>query len=326
MKKICFADDEDIIDPCIDEVFKATFTKDTPQSRGAVRLLLSAILEQKLKIITITANEPPMDDLRDRHIRYDICVKMDNGELANLEMTVNPAPLEALRLEYYVSKLYINQDIKGTDKSYQNLQRTYQISIFGKRSLFKDDELVHQFAYYDRDHNMPLGGRTSIITLELSKVDRILKKPVAEMTGKEQWAVFFRYCTDKRKRVLINEILAREEGIAMAGEVIQGFTQKELDYLQEMSKFRREMDLQSDRVEARRALQKVRERGRKAGFRAGRAEGLQEGLQDGRQEGRDIGIQEGRLEVARNFKKMGLPVKQIAAATGLPAETIAALQ
>jgi predicted transposase/invertase (TIGR01784 family) len=45
----------------------------------------------------------------------------------------------------------------------------------------------------------------------------------------------------------------------------------------------------------------------------------------GLEEGTERGREEGRRETAKNFKAMGLPVDQIAAATGLDPEVIDAL-
>ena len=44
-----------------------------------------------------------------------------------------------------------------------------------------------------------------------------------------------------------------------------------------------------------------------------------------REEGKAEGLAEGRADVARNFRDMGLPLEQIAKATGLSVEQIAAL-
>jgi hypothetical protein len=52
--------------------------------------------------------------------------------------------------------------------------------------------------------------------VELSKAEGSLEKPAGEMTATEQWAVYFRYLTDRSKRAKINEVIANEEGIAMA--------------------------------------------------------------------------------------------------------------
>jgi predicted transposase/invertase (TIGR01784 family) len=251
MKKVFFSDTDDIADLRIDAVFKAAFTQNTPQSREALRMLLTAILKRDLKVITITANEPPIQDLRDRCIRYDISITFNNGELANVEMTLWPTPHEVLRLEYYAGRLFLNQDIKGKDKSFRDLHRAYQISFIGKRRLFDDDELVHHFKYYDKEHDMPLGGRTTIITLELEKLNRALKKPVAEMDAEERWSVFVRFCADKTKRGLINELLAQEEGIALVGQTIQGFTKEQIEYFHAMSKEKYELDIQCLETDAR---------------------------------------------------------------------------
>ena len=70
--------------------------------------------------------------------------------------------------------------------------------------LFNDDEIVHCFEYYDSERQMSLGGRSRIITVELRKLDKIIEKPVEQMTAQECWAVFFRYITDTTKRQTIS--------------------------------------------------------------------------------------------------------------------------
>jgi predicted transposase/invertase (TIGR01784 family) len=48
-------------------------------------------------------------------------------------------------------------------------------------------------------------------------------------------------------------------------------------------------------------------------------------LQGARNEGQTEGRQEKAIEIARNFKQLGIPIEQIAQATGLSAGEIAAL-
>jgi predicted transposase/invertase (TIGR01784 family) len=52
---------------------------------------------------------------------------------------------------------------------------------------------------------------------------------------------------------------------------------------------------------------------------------IQGALKKGREEGRTEGRTEERREVARNLKQLGIAIEQIARATGLSAEAIAAL-
>jgi hypothetical protein len=82
-----------------------------------------------VSIITVVANEPPVESLRERQVRFDINCKADNGELVNVEMSMNPSFFEPVRLEYHIGKLFTGQDIRGTDKTYNALQRAYQITI-----------------------------------------------------------------------------------------------------------------------------------------------------------------------------------------------------
>jgi hypothetical protein len=84
MRIIQFAPDDDIIEICRDNVFKTIFTRDTPLSQGALKRLISAYIGRKVETATVIANEPAALDIRDRQIRYDIRVKLDQDELANV--------------------------------------------------------------------------------------------------------------------------------------------------------------------------------------------------------------------------------------------------
>ena len=240
--KIQFDDSDDLIDICYDNVFKAVFTKETPESRGALSRLISAFIGREVSAVKITANEPAIDNLRDRQIRFDIACKTENGELVNVEMSLNPTPIEPVRLEFHMGKLFTGQDIRGESKSYASLKEAYQITFLVKERFFPDDEFLHVFEYYDPKNNVPLGGRSRIITLELSKLGKILEKPVGEMTASEQWAVYFKYLRDMDKRQKINEILEHEEGIAMASEVIMTISRDEVERARLISEFKYEVD------------------------------------------------------------------------------------
>jgi predicted transposase/invertase (TIGR01784 family) len=259
---------DELVDICRDNVFKAVFTKNTPVSRGALSALLSSLVGRELTVQAITANEPPVENVRDRQIRFDIACKAETGELANVEMTLYPDTLEPLRLEFHSGKLFSGQDIYGRDKSFSDLQYTYQISFLVHKSFFPDNELVHCFEYFDPIRKIALGGRSRIITAELQKLDTIIDKSVNEMNGQEHWSVFFRYICDKTKREKINGILECEEGIAMASEVLLTISKDEVERARLLSEYKYKTDLQSQRVDARR-------------------EGLQEGLQKGLQKGRN---------------------------------------
>ena len=250
MSKVFFAFDDDIIDPCFDGAFKAIFTKNTPESQCALRGLLSGILSRAVEVTAVTANEPPVDDLHDRQIRYDINCRFDNGELANIEMTMYPDTFEAFRLEYYASKLQVSQNIKGRDKSYKDLCKSYQISFIAHEKIFPDDELVHEFFYYDPKTNTSLGKLSNIITVEFVKLED--GKSPEEMSFTEHWTAFFRYSPDPNKRALVNTILEQREEIAMAAQALIHISKDEVERARLNSEYKFAVDLQSKMVTAKR--------------------------------------------------------------------------
>jgi predicted transposase/invertase (TIGR01784 family) len=268
-KRVYFTENDDLIDIRHDNVFKAVFTKNTPESKKALADLVSSLIGRKLSIVAITANEPAIDNIRDRQIRFDINCRAENGELVNVEMSLNPDPFEPVRLEFHVGKLFIGQDIRGEEKNFDDLKQAYQIAILAKERFFGDDIPLHAFEYYDPAHGVSLNGRSRIITLELSKLDKVVKKPIKEMDAPELWGVFFQYLPDRNKRDIINQIIACEEGIAMASEVLMTISRDEVERARLRSEEKYELDTQSKLVHAK---------------RVGRQEGEQKGRQEMKQE------------------------------------------
>jgi len=279
--------DRAVLDIRYDPVFKAVFTKETTKSRGALSDLISALIGRTVTVETIIANESPIDDLRQRYLRFDIACKTGKGEPINVEMSFNPKASEPVRLEYHAARLFVGQDIHGKDKTYDDLKETYQIAILAKEKFFPDENFAHNFLYYDPDNRVSLGGRTRIITVELVKTGPVADKPIEEMTNAERWVVFFQYLTDEEKRGKIIEIINQEEGIAMALDTLANITQDEVEYARMSTLIKSQLDYQSGMVGARR-------------------------------EGRN----EANLENAQKMKTMGFLAEQIQAVTGLPLETI----
>jgi predicted transposase/invertase (TIGR01784 family) len=345
MPPIRLDETEDIIDICLDNVFKAVFTKNTPESRGALTRLVSAVIGRDLESVEVVENEPPADSVADRQIRYDLHCRATK-ELVNIEMTVNPDRFEPVRLEFHAGKLFTGQDIRGVGKSYRDLEEAYQIAFLVKKRFFPDNEFLHTFEYYDPVNHVPLKGRSRIITVELAKTGSVIEKPVEAMMSAERWAAYFRYLTKQDKRSKINEIIAQEEGIAMASQVLVKISRNEQERARLVSEYKYIVDTQSKMVEAertgiRKGLRKGRQEGLQKGIQEGllkgKQEGIQEGLQKGIQEGLLKGMQEGvlkgmqegvlkgKLEVARGLRASGIPLDKIALVTGLSPDEIAAL-
>ena len=248
MKTIHFEQDEDIIDIRYDNVFKSVFTRETRESRTALSRLVSAMIGKDITIKSILANEPPIENLKDRQVRFDINCRAKDGELIDVEMCFNPEVFEPIRLEFHAGKLFSGQDIKGKRKGYNDLKRVYQIAILAKERFFKDENIYHSFEYYDPISRIPLNGKSRIITLELSKVEKVVNKPIAKMSTYEFWAVFMECLTDKEKRDIINEIVRRDKGIAMAGRVVMRISRDEEERARIMRDEKIILDWQSSMV------------------------------------------------------------------------------
>ena len=175
-------------------------------------------------------------------------------------------------MEFYASKLFTAQDIKGIKRNYDDLKQAYQITILDKERLFKDEEFFHSFEYYDPIRRVSLNGKSRIITLELSKLADIVEKSVDEMNIQEYWAIFFKYLTDKSKRNKINKLIELNEGIAMASKALKWVSKDEIERFRIMSEEKYQLDRQSELVYAERKAK-----------RAGRQEGMKKGIQKGEQ-------------------------------------------
>jgi predicted transposase/invertase (TIGR01784 family) len=315
MHTVFFSEDDDIVDIRFDKAFKAVFTRDTPRTHQALSGLLSACIGRPLKVLSLIANEPPANAARDRNIRYDIACRFDTEELADVEMTLYSKADEEPREEYYAARLFTAQDIRGANIPYKKLKNVYQVNILADSIRYRDDELVHAFKFYDRQHDLSFDGRMHIITVELEKARRVAEqKTVTGMTPAESWAVFLLYHAERENRALVNEILKMKEDIAMAAENILEFTEAEREWFRNESKLKYELDMQT-------ILYYEKQDARAEGLAEGKVEGRAEGKAEGLVEAEEKSLREKR-ESAQKMKNAGLAFAQIQEFTGLSATEI----
>jgi len=256
--------------------------------------LISALIGRTVTVEAIVTNEPPTSYLGQKKIRYDISCISKNKEPIDVEMSFHPIEDELNRLEYFASRLFVGQDIQGIDKTYADLKGTYQISILAQKLFFPDKNLTHTFEFYDPQTHVSLDGKIRIITLELEKSVVFIDKPIEEMTTTERWAAYFQYLTDEAKREKINEIIDREEGIAMATNALCQVSAEYEAYALQTSLMKGELDWRSS-------------------------------MKDAKCEGLTQGRNEASLDIARKMKNAGRPLSEITEFTGLSMETITQL-
>ena len=281
----------DILPPSDDRVFKLILT--SPEAKPGLISLISSIIGRTVVDVALHPNELAPGDIEEKAERFDVNCKIDDGSQINLEMQASHM-VEDLdgqhrnlkgKSIYYLADLHSSQPAKGL-RRYDRLSRSYQIT-FCSYTVFPDfADYVNTFSMrHDRTGEL-LSDAIQISFVELSKLSTVLKKPISDMTALDKWSVFFQYASDPKYRETVNKVIESEEVLSVAGELLMSISQNERERAIFRSRRKFQTDLQSDLATAE-----------DNGERRGRIEG--------------------KKEIAQNLLKMGFPLEQIVAATGL---------
>lgn len=111
--------------------------------------------------------------------------------------------------------------------------------------MFDDDkDYVRDYRYRGREGN-DLSDDETIIFIELKKLDKILNKPIDEMTGLDMWTLFIKYAQDESKKELINKIKERKEGTRMGAGILNEISKSKQERVQYESELIYELDVRS---------------------------------------------------------------------------------
>lgn len=295
--------DMDILPPSDDRVFKLILTKE--DAKPALMDLISSVIDRSVVDVVVRNNELPPEDTSEKAERFDVNCSIDDGSQCDLEMQASPIEEDVDgehsnlkgKSVYYLCDLHSSQPSKGI-RRYDWLVRTYQVTFCSYTVFPHRTEYVNSFSLrHDRDNEL-LSDAIQIFYVELSKLKELLKKPVADMTDLEKWAIFFRYANDSRHREKMNEVINSKEALQMAGELLISISQDERERAVYRSRRMYQTDQQSN-------LATAEDRGRRLG----------------RQEGR----QEGKLEIARIMMSAGESIEKIMSYTGLTRQEITQL-
>jgi predicted transposase/invertase (TIGR01784 family) len=292
--------DYEILPPTNDWVFKLLFGDERNKSMLADLLKSFVDLPQEEYELTFldTSLKPEAED--DKLGIVDVKVRTKSGKIIDIEIQVNPVKHIGKRLSFYKSKLIVEQI--GKSELYSVIQRVICICITSYELFPGVEDYLNGFRFYNQKNGLCFEEiPEEVYTLELPKV------PVLD-DGSNGWE-WTQFLRAKRKEEF--------EMIAAQNPEIR----KAVDTLYELSA--------DDKVRAEFEMRQKAWRDRMSQidgyYQEGRQEGLQEGRQEGRQEGLQEGLQKGRQEIARKLKMVGVPIGQIAEATGLTEEQIKGL-
>ena len=307
--------DADILPPSDDRIFKLLMI--SPEAKPGLIKLIAGIIGRPVTDVTVHSNELPLGDIAEKAERLDINCKIDDGSQVNMEMQASriqeDTSSEHKNLKgksiYYLCDLHSSQPSKG-QRRYDRLARSYQITFCSYTVFAHRKEYINTYSMrHDLDNEL-LHDAIRMVYIELSKLDKILKKPVKKMTDLEKFALFFEYAPSQEHRKTVNKIIESEEALKVAGNLLMNISQNE----RERALFRSRRKFQSD-LESNMATSWDN--------------GVQEGIAIGRAEGRAESEEKSAREKAESIKsliEMGLADDQIAKAMRTDIEEIVKLK
>ena len=222
--------DADILPPTDDRLFKALLI--SPEAKPVLMDLISAIIGRSVIDVVVLNNELPVSSTKEKNERLDVNCKIDDGSQVDLEMQASyiqelGSEHENLKGKsiYYLCDLHASQDARS--KRYDELVQTYQVTFCSYTVFPELPNYLNPFSMRHDATNVLLSDAIHVIYVELSKLGKVLKKPVDDMTDLEKWSVFLKYSNDRRYRKTVNSVIESKEALQMASNLLMNISQNE---------------------------------------------------------------------------------------------------
>ena len=292
----------DILEPSDDRIFKALLTH--PNAGSALKNLISAVIERTVTEVQIRNNELPVTDDDEKNERLDVNCVVDGGDQVDVEMQASR------RVEltddkhisfinksiYYLTDLHSSQKSKGV--AYRDMVRTYQVTFCDHNVFETWPDFISRFSLR-RDNGEQLSDQINIAVIELDKLNKLLNKPVEDMALIEEWSVFFKYAPDPKHRDLVNNVINKNGGIAMAATLLMEISKDEHERARIRSRKMAETDRISDLLTAE-------------------ARGIEKGIEKGVEKG----VEKSKIEIAKTMIADGMDVNTVSKYTKLTVDDI----
>ena len=256
------------------------------------------------KLLYLDTSIPPIL-LNQKHIKFDVLVKLASGEFANIEMQRYKQKYWQDRFMFYCTDVHSRNFKKGAP--YQNLKSTYSL-IFTAFDAFGDKAkgFIHSHSMrLDTEPYWLFSKALNVIVVVLPQVPSTAFKSLAL---NEKWCYLIKHSANLSD--LAREHLEEDEEIKMALEYLDEIGEKqELSY----AEWARRRDLQMWKME------------RNSLLADGKEQGMAEGIAKGKAEGMAKGEEKKQKEIALRMLETGFTLADTAKATGLSEQEIARL-
>lgn len=261
-----------------DTLFKMLFVKHRDLLKHLVAALLRIPLES-IEQFEVRNPEMPPEIMGDKFCRLDINMIV-NGQRIDLEIQVANQGYYTERVMLYWAREFSTALPAG--QSYDLLPRTLIISIIDFR-LFDCEEYHSFFQPLEVNRRTLLSDKMGFHFFELRK----LPEEIGDKDALLLWLSLFKAETEEDlEKIKGMEVPAMEQAINAYYSITASPEFHEIERLREKARH--------DEAQA---------------LRHAEQQGIQQGMQQG--------MRQGKLETAQNLIKMGIPLHQVAAATGL---------
>jgi predicted transposase/invertase (TIGR01784 family) len=278
--------------PKIDFAFKLIFGDQRSKNILAdfLKAALPSLADEDFQELTIADPHLKREFEDDKQEILDVKVRTKSGKSIDIETQICSLPEMRFRISYYQANMITEQI--GMGGYYSDLKQAISIIITDYGFIPKSKRYHTVFRMLEVEEHFPFNELMEIHVLNLRRV------PADEDNKLVNWLRFIGAGSEEE----IKMVAERDEVIKEAYCKLQVMSEDEANRM-----------IYEARLKARRD-----EYSRIQGaLREGREKGWEEGSKEGRREE--------KLEIARKFKNLGIPVGPIVQATGLSPEEISAL-
>jgi predicted transposase/invertase (TIGR01784 family) len=300
------------LNPKADLIFKLVFGEHPDLVMSLLNALLPLPADGQIESVEYLTPEMVPENPAKKDSIVDVRCKDQQGRHFIVEMQLYWNEEFKRRVLLNASKAIVRQLNEG--ENYSLIQPVYCLSLVNDKAFdYETDEFYHDYAIVDVEHTDRHIDGLRLVFVELPKF-----KPQS-ISEKKMAVLWLRFLTEiAESTVEAPKELLENEATRKALKLVEKSAMTE-GQLYAYEKFW--MAVVDERILREAATKK----GYNEGMQKGIKEGIKEGMQRGIKEGMQKGIKEGLYLVARNMKQMGLPIADIAKATGLSEKEIAEL-
>ena len=290
-----------ILRPVIDVVSKRLLEHD----KEALVSLLTAVLAPQSPIEDVTILNPELRNgpsYDDKLSRLDMLVRLNNGQLINIEFQTGNQVHFARRALFYLFQMGIGELKAGED--YGRLPNLTGIYIFD--DIFRDD-VPDVHLVYEPTRVKPSDGaylQQGLLRMDFIQLPKFSALNPAENQLLSAWVQLFGAKSAEdlesaaRETPVLNNLVRSLKDMSSNPELIDLAEKRRIEKI--IDKRARIGEMEDAKEEARKTgLAEGRAQGRAQGLAEGQAEGRAQGLAEGQAEGLQEGRQEGQAQATR---------------------------